>query len=78
MTAVYFFDLKGEIRKRDHLGEAFADPAEAIRHGDLKAWRLAMSNPRLTTTDCYVVVTEENGRELHRAPLRCLARSMAA
>lgn len=78
MTRLYFFDLKGEIRRRDHAGEAFADPADAIRHGELKAWTLAMSNPRLVTTDCYIAVTEEDGREVHRTPLRGLARGMAA
>jgi hypothetical protein len=78
MTRHYFFDLKGEVRKRDHAGTAFADPADAIRHGDLKAWTLAMSNARLVSTDCYIAVTEENGREIHRTPLARISRSMAA
>ena len=78
MARLYFFDLKGETRRRDHTGKPFADPADAMRHGDREAWKLAAGNPRLTATDCYISVTEESGCEIHRAPLFCLPRRTAA
>ncbi len=78
MARLYFFDLKGEIRRRDHTGRQFADPTDAIRHSEIEARRLVSSNPQLVATDCYLAVIEENGCEIHRAPLYSLARRAAA
>ena len=78
MTRLYFFDLKGAVRQRDRSGRRFAHPDDAIRCGELEASRLISRNPRLLASDCYVAVIDENGCEIHRAPLYRLAQPHAA
>jgi hypothetical protein len=64
----YFFDLKNGVPVRDHDGHECADDQEAIFHGTFIAQRIGTERPEAAGHG-YISVVNEEGDEIHRAPV---------
>jgi hypothetical protein len=65
----YFFHLAGELEARDLLGHECANDNEAKAHGSFIAHRIGTEKPRLVREGNFIVVKNEIGEEVSRAPL---------
>jgi len=68
----FHFNLVGESTTPDSVGQELEDAVHAAEVGDAIAKKLVHDDPVLAARDCSVVVTDENGIEVHRVNLRKL------
>jgi hypothetical protein len=67
---LYRFDLLGDLPAHDIAGHDCFDDKEAKHDGDLLAHRFATEKPSLAHGSNFVSVKNEQGVEIHQAPLR--------
>jgi hypothetical protein len=65
----YHFDLAGDWPAHDVAGHQCGNDREARRDGDLLAYRLVVEKPGMARGGNFIVVRNERGEEIHRAPL---------
>lgn len=65
----YRFDLIGELAACDITGHECMNDTEARRDGDLLAHRLVSEKPSLLSDRNFIIVRNDKGDEIYRAPL---------
>ena len=67
--ARYYFDLVDHKTVEDHGGQVLADDITAADVADELARRVSNSRPELRDKGYAILVTDQDGHEVHRAPL---------
>lgn len=65
----YHFDVIGKKTIADRTGLLLPDDIHASAAGDRLAIELYEVRPELRVCKCAVLVTDDNGEEIHRAPI---------
>jgi hypothetical protein len=65
----YHFDLVDHKTVEDHGSQALADDITAADVADELARRVHDVRPELRNKGCAILVTDAEGREVHRAPI---------
>jgi hypothetical protein len=65
----YHFDLADHHTVEDHGGQILADDVTATDVADELASRIYEVRPELRGKGYYILVTDAEGREVHRAPI---------
>ena len=61
----YFFDIKGGLLPRDHVGKLFANDEEAIVHAENLARRISGEMAEAVEQDLYISILNSNSFEVH-------------
>jgi hypothetical protein len=75
--ALHFFNLKDGIPVRDRKGHECANDDEAIFHGTFIAQRIGTERPDYAGRGHYISVVNEEGNEIHRAPIESAGKLQA-
>jgi Domain of unknown function (DUF6894) len=65
----FYFDLAGDFAAHDFVGHGCANEDEAEEHGRFIAQRIGTEKPEMARRGYYILVRDEAGHEIYRAPI---------
>jgi hypothetical protein len=69
----YYFHVLGDVPAHDLIGHECENDKDAERHGKLLARDVGTDKPDMVREGNYISVTDENGAERLRIPLRSMS-----
>ena len=69
----YFFHLIGDVPAHDLLGHQCANDKDAEAYGKMLARNVGTDRPHMVSDDNYIEISNEEGKELFRIPLRSMS-----
>jgi hypothetical protein len=67
----FFFDLAGDLSAHDFMGHDCSSKMEAKRHASFIAHRIGTERPSFARPGNYILVRDDRGTEIFKAPIKC-------